>query len=469
MRPTASLSQQHVLGKNRLSTAVAVRFFPRHEGCGCRPPRSGCWRWTISLRFSAYGKRLPGRSCKTYRPQSASSSAKLSLAATVRAGQTVAITAGSRGIHQIGDILQAAVDYLRDLGASPFIVPAMGSHGGGTAEGQRQVLQALGITEEKCGCPIRSSMETIIVCQAPEGFPVHFDRTAAEADHVLVCNRIKPHTGFVGDIQSGLMKMMLIGLGKHEGAKIYHRAIQDYSFGQIVRSVAQQVLQRCHIVGGLAVVENAYDQTGHIEAVVPEDLARREPYLLQLAEQWMARLPFDEADVLLINEIGKNISGTGMDTNVIGRKHNDHTAIGDERPRIKYVIVRDLTQATHGNASGIGLAEFALSRVVRAMDVPSTVTNCVTANHPTGAMIPIHFETDREVLSAALGSIGLRAPADARLIWIQNTLQLAEVEVSAAYWQAAQGRSDLQILTDLRPLPWNGRGQLPDDFLSGPC
>ena len=175
--------------------------------------------------------------------------AKLSLDSTIRAGQTVAITAGSRGIHQIGDILRAAVDYLHDLGASPFIVPAMGSHGGGTAEGQLDVLQALGITEAHCGCPIRSSMETVIVCQAREGFPVHFDRQAAQADHVLVCNRIKPHTGFVGDIQSGLMKMLLIGLGKHEGAKVYHRAIHDHSFGQIVRSVAQQVLDRCHIRG----------------------------------------------------------------------------------------------------------------------------------------------------------------------------------------------------------------------------
>jgi hypothetical protein len=395
--------------------------------------------------------------------------ATLSLSSIVRPGQTVAVTAGSRGIHQIAAILRAIVAFLRELGASPLIVPAMGSHGGGTADGQRRVLEMLGVTEQYCNCPIRSSMETVVVCRAREGFPVYFDRVAFEADHVLVCNRIKPHTGFVGDVQSGLMKMLLIGLGKHAGATVYHRAIQDYSFGQIVRSVSQEVLQRCHIVGGLALVENAYDRTAVIEAIHPVDFERREPALLRLAQQWMPRLPFDEAELLIVDEIGKNISGTGMDTNVIGRKHNDHTAVGDETPRIRYIFARSLTAETHGNAAGLGIAEFTLSRVVRAMDLPATVTNCLTASHPTGAMIPIHFETDREVLSAALGAIGLRPPVDSRLMWIRNTLTLAEVEVSAAYWQAAQNRSDLETLTEPRPLPFDAEGCLPDDFLTAPA
>ncbi len=392
--------------------------------------------------------------------------AMLSLSSVIRPGQTVAITAGSRGIHQIAEILRITVSYLREMGASPRIVPAMGSHGGGTAIGQQRVLEAMGITEQNCGCPIHSSMETVVVCHAREGFPVYFDRVAFESDHVLVCNRVKPHTGFVGDVQSGLMKMLLIGLGKHDGATVYHRAIQDYSFGQIVRSVSQEVLQRCHILGGLAIVENAYDQTALIEAVPPAEFERREPELLQLAHQWMPRLPFEEAEVLIVDEIGKNISGTGMDTNVVGRKHNDHTAIGDETPQIRYIIVRNLTRETHGNAAGIGIAEFALSRVICAMDVPATVTNCLTASHPTGAMIPVHFTTDREVLSAALGAIGLRPPIDSRLMWIRNTLTLAEVEVSAAYWDLAQKRSDLEILTEPRPLPLSAEGQLPDDFLT---
>ena len=204
----------------------------------------------------------------------------------------MAVTAGSRGIANIGIILRETVRHLQRLGAEPFIVPAMGSHGGGTAEGQRRILTSYGITESYCGCPIRSSMETVIVCQAAEGFPVHFDRYAAEADHVLVCGRVKPHTRFVGDIESGLMKMLLIGLGKHAGALVYHQAIQDYSFGQIVRSVAREVLQRCRILAGLAIVENAYDETAQIAVVAPEDFESRERELLQQARACLPRLPF---------------------------------------------------------------------------------------------------------------------------------------------------------------------------------
>ena len=195
--------------------------------------------------------------------------ARLNLGQRIRPGQSVAITAGSRGIANIPLIIKALVDHLARLKASPFIVPAMGSHGGGTAEGQRRILESYGITESFCGCPIRSSMETVVVCNAAEGFPVHFDRHAFGADHVVVCGRVKPHTGFTGDIESGLMKMMLIGLGKHEGAIIYHRAIKDYSFGQIVRSVGREVLARCRVVAGLAIVENGYDETAKIAAVSP--------------------------------------------------------------------------------------------------------------------------------------------------------------------------------------------------------
>src|SRR5687768_14272538 len=201
---------------------------------------------------------------------------RLELGEKVKLGQTVAITAGSRGVANIAIIIKAAVEHFQSLGANPFIVPAMGSHGGGTAEGQRELIEGYGITEAYCGCPIRASMETVIVCQAAEGFPVHFDKHALGADHVLVVGRVKPHTNFVGEIESGLMKMMLIGLGKHAGAKIYHRAILNYSFGQIVRSVAREVLAKCRIVAGLGIVENAYDQTAKIQAVAPPEFEDRE-------------------------------------------------------------------------------------------------------------------------------------------------------------------------------------------------
>ncbi len=387
--------------------------------------------------------------------------ATLALRDQIQPGQTVALTAGSRGIHQIGTILGAAAEYLKGIGAEPFIVPAMGSHGGGTDEGQIRVLKTLGVTEDICGCPIRSSMDTVVVCESAEGFPVHFDRIASEADHVLVCNRIKPHTRFTGDLQSGLMKMMLIGLGKHHGAEVYHGAIQDYTFGQIVRSVAQEVRTRCRIVAGLAIVENAHDETALIEAVAPTDFEAREIELLKLADRSMARLPFDDADILLVNEIGKNISGTGMDTNVIGRKHNDHAAVGDERPRIRYVVVRGLTEATHGNATGIGAAEFTLRRVVEQIDPVSTTTNCVTSNHPTAGMVPIAYDTDQQVLEAVLRSIGLRKPIESKILWIQDTLQLTELECSEAYWDEAQSNRDLEVLNEPRPFPFDERGDLP--------
>ena len=388
--------------------------------------------------------------------------ARLDLAEKVRPGQTVAITAGSRGIANIDRIIRAAVDHLKGLGAEPFIVPAMGSHGGGTAQGQREVIESYGVTEEAIGCPIRSGMETVVVCQTAEAFPVHFDRHAFGADHVLVANRIKPHTRFVGDIESGLMKMMLIGLGKHAGAKIYHRAIEDYSFGQIIRSVAGEVLGKCRVLAGLAIVENAYDRTARIEAVRPEELESREKELLVLARQWMPRLPFDRVDLLIVEEIGKNISGTGMDTNVVGRKFNDHQAVDGELPKVRRIALRKLTPETHGNAVGLGMAEFCRSQLLRETDFHATRLNAITAGHVSAAMPPLDYETDREILDAALSNIGLTDAPDARILWIRNTLELAEVECSAACLQEARQRDDLEVLTPLRDLPLDAEGNLAD-------
>jgi len=387
--------------------------------------------------------------------------ASLNLQHKVKPGQTVAITAGSRGIANIHLIIKAAVKFFQSLGAKPFIVPAMGSHGGGTAEGQRAIIEGYGITEEFCGCPIKASMETIIVCQTAEGFPVHFDKYASEADHVLVCGRVKPHTDFVGDVESGLMKMMLIGLGKHNGARVYHRAILDYSFPQIVRSVADQVLRRCRIVAGLATIENGYDETAKIAAVPAEAMEEHEKRLLIQAKQWMPRLPFKRCDILFIDEMGKNISGAGLDTNVVGRKFEFHRAAADEWPKVKRIAVRGLTEETHGNASGIGLIEFCTTRVLRQMDERITRINCLTSGNVAACMLPVNFDTDREVLDEALPTIGLTEPLNARILWIHNTLDLAEVECSQVYWDEAQSRDDLEIISELRGLPFDAEGNLP--------
>jgi Lactate racemase N-terminal domain len=386
---------------------------------------------------------------------------RLKLTETIRPGQSVAVTCGSRGIANISQIIKATVGHLQRLGAKPFIVPAMGSHGGGTAEGQRQVLESYGVTEERCGCPVRATMETVVLCQSDLGFPVYADRYAFEADHIVLCGRIKPHTDFDGDIESGLMKMMLLGLGKHEGAKIYHRAFQDYSFAQIVRSVANTVLAKCHIAAGVGIVENGYDETALIEAVRPGEIERREKELLVLAKKWMPRLPFGNVDILIIDEMGKNISGAGIDTNVVGRKRGLLQAGKDEYPKVKRIIVRSLTEASHGNAVGLGYVDVCKTSLLNSHDRHATWTNIITSGNLGGMKYPMHFETDREILDVALPSIGLTPPQDAKVLWIKNTLHLKEVECSATYLADAKRRDDLEILTPLGDLPLDSSGNLP--------
>ena len=386
--------------------------------------------------------------------------ATLNLGQQVKPGQTVAITAGSRGIANIAIIIKAACDHVRRIGGKPIIVPAMGSHGGGTAEGQRQIVEGYGVTEAFTGAEIRASMETVIVDTTPQGIPVHFDKHAFGCDHVLVVGRIKPHTGFVGPVESGLHKMMLIGLGKHEGAKIYHRAILDYSFLEIIRAVADVVLKKCKVIGGLGVVENAYDETGLIAAVAPNDFFTRESELLTLAKKWLPRLPFANTQLLIIDEIGKNISGTGMDTNVIGRKYNDHAATANDDVSVKRIFVRGLTEATHGNATGIGIAEFTNTRTINQVDRRITAINCLTGGHPVAAMLPIAFDTDREVIEAALPTLGLVEPANAKVVQIANTLHLGEVLVSEAYLPEIAQRPDLAIIDGPFDMPFDADGNL---------
>ena len=262
---------------------------------------------------------------------------------TIKSGQTVAISAGSRGIANLDTVIKTLVEEMVTLGAKPYIVPAMGSHGGGTAEGQAEILASYGITEETMGAPVRASMEVIEIGTTDFGMPVYFDKNASEADHVIVVNRIKPHTGFDGEIESGLMKMMLIGLGKHKGAAIYHRAIIHHTFDKIVRVVGTKVREKMPISFGIGLLENGYDETAQIAAVPAGEFESAEKELLVKAKEWCPRLPFEDIDLLVVDEMGKDISGSGMDTNVIGRKRNNRTALGDEVPRILRIFVRYLT------------------------------------------------------------------------------------------------------------------------------
>jgi hypothetical protein len=378
----------------------------------------------------------------------------------VRAGQSVAITAGSRGIRDIALVLRTLADELLRCGARPFVVPAMGSHGGATAEGQLALLAELGVTEASVGVPVRSSMQTVQVDTAPvgAGVPIHFDRLAAEADHVVVVNRIKAHTDFTGPIQSGLLKMMLIGLGKQNGAAEYHRAFRRYGFDQIVAEVGRRVAERCRVLCGLAVVENHRHETAMVEVVRPGDFLERERALLQLAERWTARLPCERLDLLVVDRMGKDISGSGMDTNVLGRKGWATGDMLEQRPRITYVYVRDLTTASHGNAIGIGLADFAHARLIREIDLPAMYANALTSGTPRGASIPPHFPSDHEALQAALGI--LARPGEARLMRIRDTRDLQELLVSEALLAELQADPGVQAVGQPEEVRFDSAGNL---------
>lgn len=387
---------------------------------------------------------------------------KLHLSRKIKAGQTVALTAGSRGIANIPIILRAVADHLKSLGAKPFVVPAMGSHGGGTTEGQVQIINSYGITEESVGAPIRASMEVVELGLTTEGIPVYLDKQAAQADHIAVIGRVKPHTGYHGPIESGLLKMMMIGLGKHVGALAYHSILLERGYDEVVRSVCRHMLKNAPIALGLGIVENAYDETALLEATLPADFEKTEERLLVQAKNWLGRLPYHQADLLIVDEIGKNISGSGMDTNVVGRKRAFRgQPPSPEQPSMRLIFVRGLTEKTHGNATGLGLADFTTTRLTREMNYRATVINCLTAGYPEGAFIPVHFETDREVLEAALKIIGPRRPEEARVMRIKNTLEIEELEVSEALLSQTSENGKLQVIRGPELLSFDEAGNLP--------
>ncbi|MBI4634898.1 MAG: [Fe-S]-binding protein [Candidatus Rokubacteria bacterium] len=376
----------------------------------------------------------------------------------VKSGDAVAVGAGSRGIANIDVVVGATVRFLRDLGARPFIFPAMGSHGGGTPEGQLSVLAHYGITEATMGCPIRATMEVVQVGEAL-GMPVWLDRHAAEADWIGLVNRVKPHTDFKGSIESGLFKMMTIGLGKHRGAIQYHRANIHHGYEQVITSVGREMLRKARIAFGVGVVENGYDETARIEAFNAARLEEGERRLLKDAREWMARLPLSPIDVLIVEEMGKNISGAGMDSNVIGRPTNPHEPFPAD-PRILWIVVLDLSEESYGNATGIGNADFTTRRLVDKIDMKPTLINCITACAPGSAKIPATYETDREAIETALSCIGLTPAERARVVRIKNTLMLGELEVSEAFLPEMAQRADLTPFGEPVPLPFDAAGRL---------
>jgi len=375
----------------------------------------------------------------------------------VKRGDTVAVGAGSRGIANIDTIVGATVRWLRDRGARPFVFPAMGSHGGGTPEGQLSVLGHYGITEATMGCPVRATMDVVQVGEAL-GLPVWLDQHAADADWIGLVNRVKPHTDFKGSIESGLFKMMTIGLGKYKGAIQYHRANVQHGYETVITSVGREMLARARIGFGLGIVENGYDETALVEAFTAQDLEAGERRLLKSAREWMARLPFSPIDVLVVEQMGKNISGSGMDTNVIGRPTNPHEPFPSD-PKILWIVALDITEESYGNAIGIGNADFTTRRLVDRIDMKPTLINAITACSPGMAKVPATYETDREAIETALSCIGLTPPERARVVRIKNTLLLGEIEVSEAYAAEVDKRRDLTVLGE-GPLGFDASGRL---------
>lgn len=364
----------------------------------------------------------------------------------IKPGMRIAITAGSRGIANIPLILRSVVRQLKAWGAEPFIVPSMGSHGGATAEGQVEVLEGLGVTEAFCEAPILSSMDVVEIGRTPAGMPVHLDKNAWGADGIVVVARVKAHTDFQSPVgyESGLMKMMSIGLGKHKQALLLHdygvRGIRD-----MMPEVARVVLANANIVAGLAVLENAFEETAKIEAVAPGQIPEREPLLLAESKSFMPRLPVEDIDILMVDRIGKNVSGTGMDTNIIGRMR----IRGVEEfasPRIQCIIAGDLSAESHGNAVGIGLADVTTRRLFEKIDRRITNANVITSTFLERGKIPLVAENDRDALDTALRCNWGVPRAEARFVRIYDTLHLERLYVSESLLAEVSGRAGIEVL-----------------------
>ncbi len=388
----------------------------------------------------------------------------LSLQNQLRSGDRVAITAGSRGITNVAAILKATVRELKKYDCRPFLLAAMGSHGGATPEGQRLLLERSGITEDYVEAPVHCSIDASLVAETEKGWPVYITREALNADHIVVVNRIKPHTDFDADFGSGLIKMIAIGLGNHDGAIACHRANVKYGYYEVLTRVARVVQEKVHILFGLGIVENAYNQSALIQAISTENIQEEEKRLLLKAKELMARIPFDEGDVLIVNEMGKNISGTGMDTNVIGRTVSRRER-SSMKPNFQRILVRDLTDDSYGNANGIGLADVVVRRLVNKIDFTATYANVITSTNLEGARIPVTFETDREALEAAISTSGLVESQSCRLVWIKNTSALDQLVVSEDYLPEIRMRTNLKIMEQLQ-IGFTSEGNLIDLFRS---
>ncbi len=382
----------------------------------------------------------------------------------LKPGARIAVAVGSRGITNLPAIVRGVVENLKSSGAQPFIIPAMGSHGGATPEGQREILEEYGISESAMGVPIRASMEVERIGRTEEGVDVFCSVEALRSDGIVIINRVKPHTDFSGTLGSGILKMIVIGLGKRAGAAACHATASRHGYERAIRSIAKVTLRSAPILCGVAIVENQFHDTARLGVLKPTEIEDREKVFLEEARRLMPRLPFDDIDLLIVDRIGKNISGAGMDPNVTGRWTHGHlTSPGSDnqaRPTIRRIFVRELTPETRGNAIGIGSADLTTTRLVNAMDKRVTYVNALTALSPQSAKIPIHFDTDREAIEQALASLAISDARQAKVVRIADTLSLANLEVSEACADILQQRNDLESSTGLAEMKFDSTDNL---------
>ncbi|MEH7237422.1 lactate racemase domain-containing protein [Bacillus sp. JJ1562] len=375
---------------------------------------------------------------------------------TIKPGMEIAIAVGSRGIDALVDITKTTVQFIKDMGGKPFIVPSMGSHGGATGEGQRDVLKHLGVTEESVGCEIRSSMEVIKLGELPNGLPVYIDKYASKADGIVVINRVKPHTAFRGPVESGIQKMISIGLGKQKGAEACHQLGFKY-MAENVPAMAKMIMEKTPFLFGVATVENAFDRVARIEVMLTNEIIEKEPELQAQAKQLLPKLFFDQIDVLVIDQIGKNISGDGMDPNITGRYPTPYAHGG---PDVNKMIVLNLTPETEGNANGVGTADFTTQRLVDKMDLEFTYANGLTSTVVAPTKIATTLPNDKEAIQAAIKTCNILDFTKVKMVRIKDTLHVSEIEVSEALLDYIKQHPNIEQASDLYDFDFDENGNL---------
>ena len=374
----------------------------------------------------------------------------------IKPNMSIALTGGSRGVANIDTIIRVTVKFLMGLGAKPFIIPAMGSHGGSTAEGQIEILESYGITEENCGCPIKASMDTVQIGFSEEGNPIFMDKFAYEADGIIPINRIKPHTAFRGKHESGIVKMLVIGMGKQKGADSLHEA-GFKNFARQLPMFAKVIIQNTNILFGLATVENAFDETALIEAIEMDQIWTREPELLKYAFDNMPKILLDETDVLIVQEIGKNFSGSGADPNVTGMWNTPYGSGGIKSQKI---VVLDLSEESHGNAVGAGAADISTKRLYDKFDFAITYPNALTSTVIRPVKVPMIMPSDEMAIKAAIKTCNEIDKSNPRIVMIKNTLSLEEIYVSKPFLEEISKNENIQILDEPMDLKFDTEGNL---------